>query len=181
MTLQVLVAAMNQRDHALPEQMNLQSDALIGNQCDRNAVEEFSYRGHCIRYYSFAERGVGLNRNTTLMRASADIVLFADEDVVYANGYADTVLRAYAEHPEADVIVFNMKMSNCGEPPHDVVFQNRYVGRRGVSPFGAVCISARTRALKRANVTFHRMFSTRACCFITSTRALPGRWWCTMR
>ena len=39
MTLQVLVAAMNQRDHALPEQMNLQSDALIGNQCDRNAVE----------------------------------------------------------------------------------------------------------------------------------------------
>lgn len=158
MTLQVLVAAMHQDDHALPEKMNLQTDALIGNQCDRNAVEEFDYHGHCIRYYSFAERGVGLNRNTTLMRASADIVLFADADVVYADGYADTVLRAYAEHPKADVILFNMKMSYHGEPPHDVVLRSCYVGRRAISRFGTVCISARTRALKRANVTFHRMF-----------------------
>lgn len=158
MTLQVLVAAMHQEDHTLPEKMNLQTDALVGNQCDRNAVEEFDYRGHCIRYYSFAERGVGLNRNTTLMRASADVVLFADADVVYADGYADTVLRAYAEHPAADVILFNMKLSYHGEPPHDVVFRNRYVGRRALSRFGTVCISARTRALKRANVTFHRMF-----------------------
>lgn len=158
MTLQVLVAALEQTDHALPEKMNLQCAALIGNQCDRNEVEEFSYRGHSIRYYSFAERGVGLNRNTTLMRANADIVLFADEDVVYTNGYADTVLRAYEAHPEADVILFNMKVSNYGEPLHDVVLRNRRVGRRSVSRFGTVCISARTHSLKRANVTFHRMF-----------------------
>lgn len=158
MTLQVLVAALEQTDHTLPQKMNLQCAALIGNQCSRNAVEEFDYRGHPIRYYSFAERGVGLNRNTTLMRASADIVLFADEDVVYDDGYADTVLRAYAAHPKADVILFNMKVANAGGQPRDVVTRNRRVGRRGVGRFGAVCISARTRSLKRANVTFHRMF-----------------------
>ena len=34
------------------------------------------------------ERGIGLSRNTALMRATADIILFADEDVTYKDGYA---------------------------------------------------------------------------------------------
>ena len=33
MRIQVLVAAMNQVDYSLPEKMNLQTDAIIGNQC----------------------------------------------------------------------------------------------------------------------------------------------------
>ena len=77
MRIEVLVAAMHQTDHALLEKMNIQSDVIVGNQCDRNAVEEFEWNGHRVRYLHFAERGVGLNRNNSLMRAAGDICLFA--------------------------------------------------------------------------------------------------------
>ena len=73
MKVQVLVATMNQRDHSLPERMHLETDAIISNQCERNEVETFDYRGHRVKMYSFAERGVGLNRNNALMRADGDI------------------------------------------------------------------------------------------------------------
>ena len=83
MKIQVLVAAMNQTDHSLPEKMNIKCDAIIGNQCERNSIEKYIWNGHNIEYLNFAERGVGLNRNNALMRASGDICLFADDDMVY--------------------------------------------------------------------------------------------------
>ncbi|MCI9582928.1 MAG: glycosyltransferase family 2 protein [Clostridium sp.] len=107
-TLQVLVAAVDQKDAALPRTLNLQSDAIIGNQCDRNSIEVMDYNGHEIIYLNFKERGVGLNRNNAFMRASADIVLFADDDMRYVAHYPDIVRKAFAAYPDADVILFNL-------------------------------------------------------------------------
>jgi len=81
MKIQVLVAAMNQTDHSLLEHMNIKSDAIIGNQCAYNNVEHFEWNGHDITYLNFAEKGVGLNRNNALMRAEAEVCLFADDDM----------------------------------------------------------------------------------------------------
>ncbi|MBE6602908.1 MAG: glycosyltransferase family 2 protein [Ruminococcaceae bacterium] len=108
MRIQVLVAAMHQTDHSLLEKMNIQTDAIIGNQCDRNEVEDFEWNGHRIKYLNFAERGVGLNRNNALMRADADICLFADDDMVYVDGYAEKIENAFKANPKADVVVFNL-------------------------------------------------------------------------
>ena len=41
MKIQVLVAAMHQTDHSLPEKMKIQCDAIIGNQCDHNSIERY--------------------------------------------------------------------------------------------------------------------------------------------
>ncbi len=109
MTIQVLVAAMKQVDHRLPEKMKLKCDAIIGNQCDHNSIEEFMWNGHRIKYLNFSERGVGLNRNNALMRASGDICLFADDDMTYCEDYIETVKKAFKKHPDADVIAFNIK------------------------------------------------------------------------
>ena len=96
MNIQVLVATMHQTDHSLPEKMNIQTDAIIGNQCDRNEVEDFEWNGHKIKYLSFAERGVGLNRNNALMRASADVCLFADDDMVFVADYEKIITTSFA-------------------------------------------------------------------------------------
>lgn len=109
MKLQVLVATMNQNDHSLIAKMNIQSDAIIGNQCDINLIENFEWEGHDILYLNFAERGVGLNRNNTLMRAKADICLFADDDMVYIDNYVNVVKNAFEKLSDADVIIFNLK------------------------------------------------------------------------
>ena len=91
MRIQVLVAAMNQKDHSLIKKMNIRTDAIVGNQCSFNSVEKFNIGDQQIQYLNFAERGVGLNRNNALMRADADVCLFADDDMVYEDNYVDFI------------------------------------------------------------------------------------------
>ena len=71
MRLQFLVSTVNEDVETLAERMNLQADAIVVNQCDRNEYREYTHEGSRIRCYSFAERGVGLSRNNCLMRASS--------------------------------------------------------------------------------------------------------------
>ena len=158
MNIQVLVATMHQTDHSLPEKMNIQTDAIIGNQCDRNEVEDFEWNGHKIKYLNFAERGVGLNRNNSLMRADADVCLFADDDVVYYDDYAEKIEKAFEELPDADVIVFNFKITRGTGKYHDAVTKSRRVGKKGVTSYSTPLIAFRTLRVKYANVVFHRMF-----------------------
>ena len=76
MKIQVLVATMNQKDHSLIKKMNIKTNAIIGNQCSINSIENFMVGNQEIKYLNFSERGVGLNRNNALMRANADICVF---------------------------------------------------------------------------------------------------------
>ena len=108
MKIQVLIATMNQKDHNLLKKMNISTDAIVGNQCDFNSIENFIYNGNNIVYLNFKEKGVGLNRNNCLMRATGDICLFADDDMIYVNDYSKLVENAFLENPTADVIIFNL-------------------------------------------------------------------------
>lgn len=88
MKVEVLVATVNCTDiKKLIKKMNIQTDAIIANQCDHIGYEEIKYNNSSIKVYSFPERGVGLNRNNALMRASGDIVLFADDDEALVDKY----------------------------------------------------------------------------------------------
>ena len=109
MKVQVLVAALNQSNHSLLERMNIQSDVIVGNQCDENSIEKFIYNGFSAIYLNFSERGVGLNRNNALMRADADYCLFADDDMVYIDNYPQIVINAFNKNPKADILIFNIK------------------------------------------------------------------------
>lgn len=157
MSVQVIVAAMHQQDHSLLEKMNIQTDAIIGNQCNRNEVENFSWNGHHISYLNFAERGVGLNRNNALLRTDGDIITFADEDTTFMNGYEDIITKAFAEIPQADAIIFNTK--TVGGNRHGRI--NKKAKR--IRFFNALIydtsrISVRSCAIKRENILFHTCF-----------------------
>ena len=159
MRLQVLVSTMHQTDHSLLDRMHLQSDAIVVNQCDRNEIEQVAYKGHTVRWLSLAERGVGLSRNTALQRADADIVLFADDDVVYADGYEDVITRYYASHPEADVVIFNMKVRRLAtEDLKEIVSRSGRISRRQATPYGTFCVTAKTQSIRMANIGFHLLF-----------------------
>ena len=146
MKIQVLVAAMHQTDHSLIEKMHLSTDAIIANQCDRNEVETFTENGCKYTYLSFAERGVGLNRNNALMRADADICLFADDDMVYVDGYAEIITKAFEENPKADVLVFNLK-----EPKvtRYVIGKKTKVGYLNYLRYGTARVAVRLKSIKR--------------------------------
>lgn len=153
MTVQVLVATMGQTDHSLLEKMNIQTDVIVGNQCDRNEIEEFEYNGHRVLWLSFSERGVGLNRNNALMRADADICLLADDDMVFADGYEKTVTDAFAADAEMDVAVFNL-------PPDDAKSTDvkKNVGKLNYMRYGAARVAFRRQKVSYAGIFFNQNF-----------------------
>lgn len=157
MNLQVLVSTMHQKDHSILDKMNIQSDAIIINQCDRNEVEEFEYKGHHIKFYSFNERGVGLSRNTALMRATADIVLFADDDVTYVDNYSEIIISAFNKQNKAKVIAFNVPSTNHERPTYYNA-KNEFIPFWRCLKYGTFTIAARREELISSNIYFSQLF-----------------------
>ena len=155
MKIQVLVAAMDQNDHSLPERMNLKCDAIIGNQCEKNSIEKFEWKGNRITYLNFSERGVGLNRNNALMRADADVCLFADDDMVYCDDYIETVEKAFHTHPDADVMVFNLIEDKI---TRYVIRRESRVGRLNYLRYGTARIAVRLNRIREEGIFFNLCF-----------------------
>lgn len=156
MTIQTLVSCVKQDMETIAEKMNLQTDAIVINQCDTNAYLEYEHEGHKICCYSFAEMGVGLSRNNALLRATADIVLFSDEDIVYEDGYARKILDEFAKYPDKQILLFNMNVEEerrtyYTEKPTTVRWYN--CGRYPTYSF-----AIRRESLHYHNVTFSLLF-----------------------
>ena len=156
MTLQLLVAAMNRKPCELAEEMRIDSDAIIVSQGEQYAYEELCLNGRNIRYYSMAERGVGLSRNHSLLRASADISLFADEDIVYEPGYEQEVLAAFEAHPQADMLFFNVQAMPGRETYHNADFGRVRLYNSGRYP--TYSLAVRTWRIHQNNITFSLLF-----------------------
>ncbi len=156
MKLQVLAAAVNQEAKNLAESMNLQTEAIIVNQCDCYAYEEFIYQNQKIKCFSMAERGVGLNRNTALLHADGEIVVFSDEDIRFYAGYEEKVLTAFAQNPDADVITFNFKVH-----PSRATYYNQKERRISWYNYGrypTFSVAAKLESLRKANISFSLLF-----------------------
>lgn len=156
MKLQVLVSAVRCDVSAMAEKMHLECDALIINQTDHVAYEEYEYNGHKIQGYSFAEKGVGLSRNNALMRATGDILLFSDEDIVYDEGYAQRVLEEFEKHPEADMLLFNMRVGEARATYYTEKFHRVHVWNAGRYPTYSFAI--RRERLHASHITFSLLF-----------------------
>lgn len=154
MNVETLVVTTGQNDALLPQRMNIQTDALIGNQCSKDSLSEFDYCGHKIRYINTSTRGVGINRNEVLMRAVGDICILADDDMVFYNGYEKSVCSWFQMLPKADMLVLNL---DGGKPR----FRNTRITRISVlnyGKYGAARMVFRLEAVRFSGVMFHTMF-----------------------
>lgn len=152
--LQVLVAAMHQQDTSLARKMNIGCDAIIANQADRNEVVDDG----TVRMITTDTRGVGLNRNIALMAATADIVLFADDDVTYYDGLADGVLQAFRDNPGADVLIFGLDITRNGEITEKRRVQSKRMRVWNAMRFGTCRMAVKRAALVRENILFNQNF-----------------------
>ncbi len=159
MDVQVLIATMNQPkgDYSLLKKMNIQTKAIVGNQADRNEFENVYFRGHEVKWLTLDEHGVGLNRNNTLMRATGDIVLFADDDMVYDDDYSKVIIDAFSMLKNADVMVFNLR-----EVTHDskrrVITKIERIGRLNYLNYGTARIAVKLTSVMQNGIYFNQCF-----------------------
>lgn len=146
---------MNQHDHGLAERMNLQTDALVGNQCGALSDDCFTYRGQKITYLNRSEKGAARNRNEVLNRATADLCVLADDDLHFVDGYPDLVCEAFAACPQADILVFNLIEKR---PIRKVNTRYQRVRWYSYGPYGAPRLVLRREAVLKAGVRFNEDF-----------------------
>lgn len=156
MRVQVLASVMNQSPEAIAEKMNLDSEAVIINQCDRFESRETEYRGHKVRFFSFPDRGVGRSRNEAILRADGDICLFSDEDIVYEPGYAEAIAEEFEKNHDADMILFNVTINEERQTYH--IEARKRVHWYNCGRYGAVSFAVRRESLLASGVTFSLLF-----------------------
>lgn len=111
-SLQVLISTMNQeKPYNLLSQMNIQTSAVVVNQCDVDSCEEVKIEvdNKKITWINSPERGLSKSRNLALKNSSAEICLIADDDLKYINDYDSLVLQAFEDNPAADIISFKVE------------------------------------------------------------------------
>ena len=156
--LQILVAAMHQTELSLAEKMNIRCSAIIANQADREETVNAQTEYGSLKIITTPTRGVGLNRNIALMAADADILMFADDDVVYNDDMVENVLAAFEALPQADVIVFGMDIVKNGK-----VTEKRHLKRErrrvwNSMRFGTYTMAVRRSSIVNKNITFNQCF-----------------------
>lgn len=154
LTIQTLISTMNQTDHSLLDKMNIQTDAIVINQCDRNEIENFEYKGHKITWMSLKERGVSLSRNTALLRATADIIIIADDDIQYKDDYPAKIRAKFDQYPQADILITDLHKENFSQTH----LQEKRKFWFNVLSYGTTRLAIKNKQIKKNNIYFNLLF-----------------------
>lgn len=158
MKLQVLVATMNQKDFALADRMNIHCDAIIANQADCEKIENKATEFGNLKMITTSTRGVGLNRNIALLASEADILLLADDDMVYNDDMPQAVTEAFDKNADADVIIFGADIVKNGVVAEKRVDRDRRLHVWNAMRYGTYRIAVKRKAILENNITFNQCF-----------------------
>ena len=155
MKIETLVVTVDQRDNSLVYKMNIQTDAIVGNQGDYTSTDEFCLNGHQIVYLNTTERGVGRNRNLVLQHAAADICILADDDMRFVDGYPQIAMKAFHQCPDADILIFNLLEK---QPKRFVNKKVQRIKWNNYARYGAARLAVCPKKLRDAGITFSELF-----------------------
>lgn len=156
--VEVLLSTMNQEDLSIVDKMNIQTDAIVINQTDGHAFLEQQLNDKNIKMYSFQERGIGLSRNSALLRSSADICLIADDDMVYEDGYEEIVVNEFKKNPNADMIVFNVPIHQKNGVTRIKIRKKGRVRLYNGLKYGTVNFAFKRESILKKNISFSLLF-----------------------
>ncbi|MEZ4797502.1 MAG: glycosyltransferase family 2 protein [Flavobacteriaceae bacterium] len=109
--LEILLSTMQQNSLSFLSDMfssNNISDfnIVIINQTNKNNL--LASEKQNVKVFNSFEKGLSKSRNLAIEKASGDICLLADDDVVYVEGFKDVILSAFKEYDDVDIITFQM-------------------------------------------------------------------------
>lgn len=154
---QVLVAMTGENAEEKITRLNLQTSAIVACQCSEESVVTLCRTTGNILLVKTHTRGVGINRNIALLRSSGEFLLFADDDEILSNGYAEAIETAFDENPKADGIIFNINTIGA-ENRRRTNFRISRVKFYNYLNYGTVRLAVRRSSLQRFNVYFSTLF-----------------------
>lgn len=141
--------------------MNLQTDAVIANQCGRNEVLEDVINGHRVKMISTDTTGVSVNRNIAYehMFSDIDFLMFSDDDLIYKDGYDRIIEEEFNHHPEAQAIKFNLcNISESRKIVMKPITKYEKATRFNMSSSGVWGAVFMRKHLDNLNIKFHESF-----------------------
>lgn len=157
MKIENLVVTMNQKNIKKYDELNLKSDAVIANQGKENKYIEFTKNKNTVKFITTNTKGVGINRNISLIYSSGDICLFSDDDMKYYSNYAEIVEEAFNKLKDADIIIFNI--DTIGKNVNRRINQKiKRVNKFNFLNYGTVRIAFKRKSIFNKNIWFSTMF-----------------------
>lgn len=131
MTLEVLISCMHQKNTDIIPKSNIQSDVVVINQCDINKTENITFQNHqnkeCkARIIHTTERGLSKSRNLAIANACGDICIICDDDEKFSLNYPETIIQAFQNIPQADIIVFQVDQEPIKHYPSHIMKLNSF-------------------------------------------------------
>ena len=158
LSFEILCVTTKQTDFSKIGFMNIHSNVVFANQNESVKYEEIQIdKTHIGKMITTNTKGVGINRNISILYSSADICLLSDDDMVYSDNLEKIVLEEFEHHSKADAIIFNIE-NNSVERPEKIISKSYYLHRFNKKPFGAVRIAFRRASIIKDNIFFNTLF-----------------------
>ena len=148
---------MFRNDYNILKEMNIQTDAIIINQCDRNRIEPIVYNNQNILWIDSTTRGIGKSRNLGILYSTGDIIQFADDDVVFKDGYQEIVLQRFQNIDDSSLLVFNFQSLNPLRPEY-IDQREKKLNVLNCLKYGAFRIAVKRETLLKKNIWFSLLF-----------------------
>ena len=127
---------------------------LIVNQTDKK--RQLQSDSETIRVINTEERGLPQSRNMAIQNAIGTICLIADDDVHYVSNFREIILSAYTEHPDAEVLTFQMTDTK-GVLYRDYPKVHRHT-QKSIKMVNSVVITIKPEALRKKQVFYNLHF-----------------------
>ena len=157
MKIIALIACMHEKDHGIVERTNVQTDAVVVNQCDEDKVEEYTFTNNKGRecrviFVNTTERGLSKSRNMAIRYAKdADVCLICDDDEVLEDNYEEIIANAFESTDKIDVASFILKRD---DGKGNLGVSEMKMGIREICKLSSVHLAFRREAVVNIGIVF---------------------------
>lgn len=156
-TIQTLIATKNQDDYSIIRKMNISTDCIMANSTEDNiSTGETVIDGNNVLVVNSTAKSIGAVRNIALKYATADCVLFADDNVVYTDDVKEKILDAFSAFKSADVIIFSSEENSDISTLISQRAERRHIFNSLKYP--TYIIAARRMSLVKRKIRFSELF-----------------------
>lgn len=156
MTFEILLTTTNKNVDeiiTLINKLNITSNVIVGNQFKEDSVNTYYIHDQRITIVNTKDKGCSKNRNHILTYSNADIVLFADDDEVFTQGYYEVITKAFEANKEAEAIYFGVNVNKESRPVR-IFNKNKKAVWKDISALGVWGLAIKRDTINKYHLSF---------------------------